>query len=102
MLKRLEQILRNIYLNFDVKLTEFNGENGHIHLLIEYTPKVQLSQLINALKGVSSRLMRKEYPEIHRYLWNGALRSPSYFTGSCGGASLNILTKYIEQQNRPS
>jgi len=102
MLKRLEKILRNVCLNFDIKLTEFNGENDHIHLLIEYSPKVQLSQLINALKGVSSRLMRKEYPEIHRYLWNGALWSPSYFTGSCYGASLNILTKYIEQQNRPS
>jgi len=98
MLKWLEQILRNVYLNFDVKLTEFNGENDHIDFLIEYPPKVQLSQLINVLKGVSSRLMRKEYPEIHRYLCNGALWSPSYFAGSCGDASLNILTKYIEQQ----
>jgi len=98
MLKRLEQILRNVCLNGEVKLTEFNSENNHLHLLIEYPPKVQLSQLINALKGVSSRLMRKEYPEIHRYLWNGALWSPSYFAGSCGGGSLNILTKYIEQK----
>jgi len=73
MLKRLEQILRNISLNFDIKLTEFNSENDHIHLLIKYPPKVQFSKLINAFKGVSSRLMRKEYPEIHRYLWNGAL-----------------------------
>ncbi len=62
---------------------------------------MQLSKLINSLKGVSSRLMRKEYPEIHRYLWKGALWSPSHFAGSCGGASLEILTKYIEQQNRP-
>jgi len=73
MLKRLEQILKNVCLNFDVKLTEFNGENDHIHLLIEYPQKVQFSKLINALKDVSSRLMRKEYPEIHYYLWNGAL-----------------------------
>jgi len=73
MLKRLEQIRRNICLNGEVKLTEFNSENNHLHLLIKYLLKVQFSQLINALKGVSSRLMRKEYPERHRYLWNGAL-----------------------------
>jgi len=70
MLKRREQILRNVCLNGEVKLTEFNSENDHLHLLIKYPPKVQLSQLINALKGVSSRLMKKEYPEVHRYLWN--------------------------------
>jgi len=73
------------------------SENDQIHLLIEYLPKVQLSKLINSFRGVSSRWMRKEYPEIHRYLWNGALWSPSYFAGSCGGVSLIILTKYIEQ-----
>jgi len=102
MLKRLEQILKEVCQDFEVNLVEFNGETDHIHLLIEYPPKVQLSKLINSLKGVSSRLMRKEYPVIHRYLWNGALWSPSYFAGSCGGASLDVLTKYIEQQNRPS
>ncbi|CAI89077.1 putative transposase IS200-like [Pseudoalteromonas translucida] len=86
--------------DFEVDLVEFNGEQDHVHLLIEYPPKVQLSKLINSLKGVSSRLMRKEFTEIHRNLWNGALWSPSYFAGSCCGASLDVLTAYIEQQNR--
>ena len=101
MLKRLEQILKEVCQDFEVNLAEFNGETDSIHLLIEYPPKVQLSKLINSLKGVSSRLMRKEYPVIHRHLWSGALWSPSYFAGSCGGASLDVLTKYIEQQNIP-
>lgn len=101
-LNRLEQIFTEISLDFEVELVEFNGETDHVHLLIEYAPKVQLSKLINSLKGVSSRRLRKEFPVIHRYLWNGALWSPSYFAGSCGGASLDILTQYIEQQNRPS
>ncbi|MCG7550923.1 IS200/IS605 family transposase [Pseudoalteromonas sp. Of7M-16] len=102
MLKRLEQILKEVCQDFEVNLAEFNGETDNVHILIEYPPKVQLSKLINSLKGVSSRLMRKEYPMIRRYLWNGALWSPSYFAGSCGGAPLDMLTKYIEQQNRPS
>ncbi len=74
---RLREILVEVCLDFEVELTEFNGEQDHVHLLIEYPPKVQLSKLINSLKGVSSRLMRKEFPDIHRYLWNGALWSPS-------------------------
>lgn len=98
---RLREILVEVCLDFEVELTEFNGEQDHVHLLIEYPPKVQLSKLLNSLKGVSSRLMRKEFPDIHRYLWNGALWSPSYFAGSCGGAALDALTTYIEQQNRP-
>ncbi|MBE0420806.1 IS200/IS605 family transposase [Pseudoalteromonas nigrifaciens] len=99
-LNRLEAILLDVCKDFEVDLVEFNGEQDHVHLLIEYPPKVQLSKLINSLKGVSSRLMRKEFTEIYRYLWNGALWSPSYFAGSCGGASLDVLTAYIEQQNR--
>ncbi|WP_372882753.1 IS200/IS605 family transposase, partial [Psychromonas sp.] len=95
------EILVEVCLDFEVELTEINGEQDHVHLLIEYPPKVQLSKFINSLKGVSSRLMRKEFPDIHRYLWNGALWSPSYFAGSCGGAALDALTTYIEQQNRP-
>ncbi|KAB1174992.1 IS200/IS605 family transposase [Photobacterium damselae subsp. damselae] len=98
---RLEQILREAYNDFEVELKEFVGEKDHIHLLLEYPPKVQLSKLINSLKGVSSRLLRQEFPVIHSYLWKGAFWSPSYFAGSCGGADLEVLTKYIESQNRP-
>lgn len=101
MLNRLEQIFKDVCLDFEVDFKEFNGEKDHIHILIEYPPKVQLSKLINSLKGVSSRLMKKEYPVIKKYLWNGALWSPSYFAGSCGGANLNVLRAYIEKQNRP-
>lgn len=100
-LTRLEEITKDVCIDFEVEMKEFNGEQDHVHILIEYPPKVQLSKLINSLKGVSSRRLRQEFPIIHRYLWNGALWSPSYFAGSCGGASLDVLTKYIENQNRP-
>lgn len=57
---------------------------------------------MNSLKGVSSRMIRqKNYPGIREKLWGGALWSPSYFAGSCGGASISIIRQYIEQQNTP-
>ena len=63
--------------------------------------KVALSKLVNSLKGVSSRLLRKNFPSIHVFYWKGVLWSPSYFAGSCGGAPIEIVKKYIEQQTTP-
>ena len=66
-----------------------------------YPPKVSVSKLVNSLKGVSSRLLRKEYPSMDRNYYKGALWSPSYFAGSCGGAPLDVIKQYVEQQKRP-
>lgn len=51
-----------------------------------------------SLNGVSSRFMRKEFPELEKYYWKGGLWSPGFFITSCGGAALNIVKKYIEKQ----
>ncbi|WP_285711160.1 IS200/IS605 family transposase, partial [Microtetraspora sp. NBRC 16547] len=81
---------------------EFNGEHDHVHLLIHYPPKVALSKLVNSLKGVSARLLRKEYAaHVGKYLWGGHFWSGSYFAGSVGGAPLTAVKQYIEQQQRP-
>jgi len=83
-------------------LAEFNGEQDHVHLLVHYPPTVKLSTLVNSLKGVSSRMLHKEFPgHIDRYLHKGHLWSPSYFAGSCGGAPLSIVAQYIEDQKSP-
>jgi len=69
---------------------------------VNYPPKVAVSALVNSLKGVSSRMIRKKnYPSISKKLWGGALWSPSYFAGICGGAPIEIIRQYIEQQQTP-
>ncbi|MEV4379645.1 IS200/IS605 family transposase [Streptosporangium sp. NPDC049644] len=84
-----------------VRLVEFNGERDHVRLLVGCPPKVVLAALVDSLKGISARLLRKEYPAVHRYLRGGRLRSPSYVAASCGGALLSLIKKYIENQERP-
>jgi len=69
-----------------------------VHLLIEYPPKISISSLVNSLKGVSSRLLRRQRPDIVKRYWKNVLWSPSYFAASCGGAPLDIIKQYIEQQ----
>ncbi|KKL60008.1 hypothetical protein LCGC14_2209620 [marine sediment metagenome] len=86
---------------FDAQLKEFNGEEDHVHLLVNYPPKISVSKLVNSLKGASSRVLRKLHPEIQKRLFKGHLWSPSYFAGSCGGASLDTIKKYIQNQQAP-
>lgn len=101
-LKELCKIFQNVCKDFSAELVEFEGERDHVHLLVNYPPKLSVSKLVNSLKGVSSRLIRKNgYPTIQQALWGDSLWSPSYFAGSCGGASLEIIRHYIEQQNAP-
>ncbi|WP_455351385.1 IS200/IS605 family transposase [Streptomyces sp. SYSU K217416] len=101
-LKRMEEIMRAVCADFECELIEFNGEDSHVHLLVNFPPKVALSKLVNSLKGVSSRRLRQEYPELVRHYWRAQrLWSGSYFAGSVGGAPLSIVRQYIEQQNRP-
>ena len=101
-LEDLKGIFSEICKDFEATLEEFDGEDDHVHLLVTYPPKVAISNLVNSLKGVSSRLIRKkDYPSIQRKLWGKSLWSPSYFAGSCGGAPLSVLKQYIESQRTP-
>ena len=100
-LQDLEIIFKDVCQNFETELVEMNGETEHIHLLLNYPPKVSISKLVNSLKGVSSRLIRKQHPELKKSYWKGGLWSPSYLASSCGGAPLSIVKQYIEQQTRP-
>lgn len=96
----LRKIFESVCHDFEASLIEFEGEKDHVHLLVNYPPKISISKLVNSLKGVSSRMIRKkDHLAIRKYLWGKALWSPSYFCGSCGGAPIAIIRQYIEQQN---
>lgn len=100
-LESMQQIFLKICYSFNVELVEFNGEQDHVHLLVNYPPNVSLSKLVNSLKGVSSRLLRLQHPELEKAYWKNVLWSPSYFAASCGGAPIAIIKQYIEQQKTP-
>lgn len=102
-LQALEAYARKVCTDLEVELVEFNGEPNHVHLMVNYPPKLALSNLVNSLKGVTSRLLRKDFPEIEQHYWKKkTLWSRSYFASSCGGAPLEILKQYIQEQDRPS
>ncbi len=97
--ERLYEIFADTCEKWSSNLVEINGEADHVHLLISYPPDVQLSKLVNNLKTVSSRLIRKEFEERvakayrKRVFWSGA-----YFVASTGGVTLEQVKAYVENQ----
>jgi putative transposase len=100
-LSTLEKLCIELCNDFEAQLVEFNGEEDHVHLLVNYPTKVAISKLVNSLKGVSSRKLKQFHPDLKKYYWKNALWSPSYFAGSCGGAPIDTIKKYIENQQSP-
>ena len=85
-------------MNFQIQ--EFNGESDHVHVLIEYPPKPSISAMVNSRSGVSSRKYGQGgFPKPYG---KEALWSPSYFAISVGGAPLEVLKRYIQNQEKPS
>jgi putative transposase len=99
--KRLRAIFEKVCGDFEAQLVGMDGEDNHVHLLVNYPPEHSVSSLVNSLKGVSSRLLRQDRPDLAQRYWKGVLWSPSYFAASCGGAPIAILKTYIEQQQTP-
>lgn len=100
-LEDMRRMFTKICQDFEAELIEFEGEDNHVHLLVNYPPKMAISSLVNSLKGASSRTLRKRHPDLECRYWNGVLWSPSYLAASYGGAPISLIRQYIEQQNTP-
>ena len=97
-LEAFKDTAAEICSEFEAELKECNGESDHVHLLIEYNPKMQLTKLINSLKAVTSRRLRNEFTDLRAAYDKPVLWSRSYFAGSCGGAPLEVVAQYVKNQ----
>jgi putative transposase len=103
MLERVKEVMEQTMKQMDGELLEFGGEDDHIHLLVSCHPKTAVSNLVGKLKGKSSYIIRQEFwPEVKKKLWGEHFWSPSYCVVSCGGAPLEIIRAYVENQRKPS
>lgn len=95
---RLKEIFEYISPNYNIALQEWNHDIDHIHILLKGQPNTELSKFINAYKSASSRLIKKEYPQIRKALWKEAFWSKSFCLLTTGGAPIEVIKKYIEKQ----
>ena len=99
---RAKEIFEYIAPNYHITLMEWNHDADHIHILFRAHPKTEISKFINAYKSASSRLIKKEFPEIRQKLWNEYFWSQSFCLITAGGAPLTVLKQYIESQGEKS
>ena len=97
---RLKEIFLYIAPKYNVTLQEWNHDKDHVHVLFKCTPQIAPAKFINAYKSVSSRLVKKNYPEIRQYLWKEAFWTKSYCLISTGGVSIDVIKQYIERQGQ--
>lgn len=96
--KRLQEIFENIQDKYNITLLEWNHDRDHVHILFKAHPNTEISKFINAYKSASSRLIKKEFPEIRRKLWKEYFWSRSFCLLTTGGTSIDVVKKYIESQ----
>lgn len=97
---RLKEIFEKIQWNYNIILQEWNYDKDHIHILFKAHPNTEISKFINAYKSASSRLIKKEFPEIKEQLWKEYFWSRSFCLLTTGGAPIEIIKKYIESQGK--
>ena len=95
---RLKEIFKKICPKYNIVLKEWEYDVDHIHMLINAMPNTELSKFVNTYKSASSRLIKKEFPEIRGRLWKEYFWSRSYLVVSVGGTPLEIIKKYIQNQ----
>ena len=97
---RAKEIFEYIAPNYGIVVEEWNHDTDHVHVMFRAQPRTELSKVINAYKSASSRLIKKEYPEIREKLWKEAFWSQSFCLVTAGGAPLEVIRQYIESQEK--
>lgn len=96
---RLKEILNVIAKDNGFEILECNGDKDHIHLLISCSPQHYIPDMMKALKGVSARLLMKEFgDELKSKLWGGHLWNPSYFIATVSENTEEQIREYIQSQ----
>lgn len=95
---RAKEIFEYIAPNYKITLLEWNHDINHVHVLMKAHPNTEMSKFINAYKSASSRLLKKEFPSIRQNLWKDKFWTHSFCLITAGGAPLEIIKQYIEQQ----
>lgn len=95
---RLKEIFEYIAPNYNITIEEWNTDKDHVHVLFKGHPNSELSKFINAYKSASSRLIKKEFPFIRKYLWKEMFWSRSFCLLTTGGVTIETIRRYIETQ----
>lgn len=98
--ERLKNIIWDLAKQLDIEIITQEPAQDHLHILFKAKPTTNLVEVVNTIKGVTSRIIRQEYPQLKELSWEDSFWSNSYFIASTGQVSLDVLTAYVENQNQ--
>lgn len=93
-----KSIFEKIAPSYNITLLEWNHDVDHVHIMFKAQPNSELSKFINAYKSASSRLIKRDHPEVRNKLWKEYFWSQSFCLLTTGGAPIEVIRKYIETQ----
>lgn len=94
----LKQKVKEISSTFDVEIINQECDKDHIHIIFKAKPTLNIPKYLNALKTITSREIKRNFPEVKQKLWKSAFWSPSYFITTTGQVTLDQLKKYVDSQ----
>ncbi|MEI5915408.1 IS200/IS605 family transposase [Bacillus cereus group sp. Bce005] len=84
--------------NYNITLVEWNHDVDHVHILFKAHPNTEMTKFINAYKSASSRLIKRDFPQVKTKLWKEMFWSRSFCLLTTGGSPIDVVKKYIENQ----
>ncbi|HDR7962359.1 TPA: IS200/IS605 family transposase [Bacillus cereus] len=84
--------------SYNITLVEWNHDIDHVHILFKAHPNTEMTKFINAYKSASSRLIKRDFPQVRKKLWKEMFWSRSFCLLTTGGSSIDVVKKYIENQ----
>lgn len=96
--ERAKEMFISLGEKYHISLIEWNHDIDHVHVLFKTHPKTELSKFINAYKSASSRIVKKEFPQIRQKLWKEYFWSRSFCLLTTGGTPSDVVRRYIEKQ----
>jgi len=96
----LKQKTKEISSTFEVEIINQECDKDHVHIIFKAKPTLNIPKYLNALKTITSREIRRNFPEVKQKLWKDAFWSPSYFLTTTGQTTLDQLKKYVDNQGK--
>ena len=81
-------------------ISELSIQEDHVHVMIQLGAEKSLGEVVQSLKGGTSRVLRKEFPELEEFLWGDSFWADGYFAETVGKVDEDVVKRYIRDQSR--
>ena len=98
--KRVRELIREICKGKEIEIIKGHVSKDHVHIFVSVRPHISVSNVMQSLKGKTSRKMMSEFKSLSRTFWGRHIWARGYFVASSGNVTDEVIMKYIEMQGK--